>query len=145
MTDDGSPFDEDGEWVANVPDDGQNERATDQLGRATDLARTSDSSVYNSPQPEVVMTLNDWWDLGIEGQLVRHLLNGADLPEAVGRLRLHPYYPSENVFDDWSTYKDGEDLMRGHLYNHSLRRRSTALVTASKVGLPFGRNSALRR
>jgi hypothetical protein len=117
MTDDGSLFDEDAEWVTNVPDDDQEEEAADQLERATNLARTSGSSVYNSPQPETVMTLNDWWDLGIEGQLVRHLLNGADLPEAVGRLRLHPYYPSKNVFDDWSTYKDGEDLMRGHLYN----------------------------
>ncbi len=117
MTDDGSPFDEDGEWVTNVSDDDQDETADDKLKRATNLAQTSDSSVYNSPGPETVMTLTDWWDLGIEGQLIRHLQNGADLPEAVGSLRLHPYYPSKRIFDDWSTYKDGEDLMRGHLYN----------------------------
>lgn len=117
MTDDGSPLDDDGEWVTNVPDDDQGEEAADKLEWATNLAQTSDSSVYNSPEPEMVMTLNDWWDLGIEGQLIQHLQNGANLPEAVGKLRLHPYYPSKRIFDDWSTYKDGEDLMRGHLYN----------------------------
>lgn len=117
MTDDGSPLDDDGEWVTNVPDDDQGEEAADKLEHATNLAQTSDSSVYNSPQPETVMTLNDWWDLGIEGQLVWGLQNGADLPEAVGRLRLYPYYPSKRIFDDWNSYKEGEDLMRGHLYN----------------------------
>jgi len=117
MMDDGSPLDDDGEWVTNVPDDDQGEEAADKLERATNLAQTSDSPVYNSPEPEMVMTLNDWWDLGIEGQLIQHLQDGANLPEAVGKLRLHPYYPSKRIFDDWSTYKDGEDLMRGYLYN----------------------------
>jgi hypothetical protein len=91
MTDDGSPLNDDGEWVTNVPDDDQGEEAADKLERATNLAQTSDSPVYNSPEPGMVMTLNDWWDLGIEGQLIQHLQNGANLPEAVGKLRLHPY------------------------------------------------------
>jgi len=59
MTDDGSLFDDDGEWVTNVPDDDQDKEAAEQLERATNLARTSDSSAYNSPEPETVMTLND--------------------------------------------------------------------------------------
>jgi len=117
MTDDGSLFDDDGEWVTNVPDDDQDEEAADQLERATNLARTSDSSVYNSPEPETVMTLNDWWNLGIEGQLVRNLRNGDDLAEAVGNLRLHPYSPSKKVLNQWKGYTDSLDMMRGHLYN----------------------------
>jgi hypothetical protein len=130
MTDDGSPFDEDGEWVTNVPDDDQDEEAADQLERATNLARTSDSSIYNSPEPEMVMTLTDWWGLGIEGQLMRNLRNGDDLAEAVGNLRLHPYYPSKNVLGQWKGYTDSLDMMRGHLYNqlHALFGRLAELA-----------------
>ena len=35
------------------------------------------------------VTLTDSWNLGIEGQLIRHLQNGTDLSKAIGRLRLH--------------------------------------------------------
>lgn len=81
------------EWVTNVPDDDQGEEAADKLEHATNLAQTSDSSVYNSPEPEMVMTLNDWLNLGIECQWVRNLCNGENLAEAVGNLPLNPYYP----------------------------------------------------
>ena len=40
MTDDGSPLDDDGEWVTNVPDDDQGEEAADKLEHATNLAQT---------------------------------------------------------------------------------------------------------
>jgi hypothetical protein len=45
------------------------------------------------------MTLTDWWDLRIKGQLIRSLRDGDNLAEAVGNLRLHRYYPSKKVLD----------------------------------------------
>lgn len=50
MTDDGSLFDDDGEWVTGDPDDEKAQKAADQLERATNLARTSDSDVFDSPE-----------------------------------------------------------------------------------------------
>lgn len=75
---------------------GQDETADDQLERATNLVQTSDSSVYELPEPETVMTLTD---CRIKGQLIRSLRDGDDLAEAVGNLRLHRYYPSKKVLD----------------------------------------------
>ena len=98
MTDDGSLFGEDGECVTSVLN-GQNETADDQLERATNLVQTSDSSVYGLPEPETVMTLTDWWDLRIKGQLISSVRDGDNLDEAVGNLRLHRYYPSKKVLD----------------------------------------------
>lgn len=42
MTDNGSPFDEDGEWVTSISDGDQDETADDQLVRGMNLAKTSD-------------------------------------------------------------------------------------------------------
>jgi len=58
MTDGGSPFDEDGEWVTSISDDDQVETADDQLVRGTNQSNTSDSSIYREhrrePTTEVV-------------------------------------------------------------------------------------------
>ncbi|ELY76173.1 hypothetical protein C487_11941 [Natrinema pallidum DSM 3751] len=55
--------------VTNVPDDDQGEEAANKLERATNLGQISGSTIYNSSGPEMVMILNEWWYLGIKGQL----------------------------------------------------------------------------
>lgn len=52
----------------------------------------------------------------IQEQLRIYLAAGADLAEAVGKIRLTPRYFPSTAMEEWGGYTDSEDMARGYLY-----------------------------